>query len=293
MTFRSGLSVVVLACVFVSPSGADDADDYRRAISQIESHLDYVKGYLHDVRGEQSDRSYGKIADAQSRVGEVRSLADSARARDVSTDEKRKADRYFEAARDFPESARALEQMKRLEVAFKDAGHPRLCADLDAKLKSHVEKLVSDKDHEGVQKIRDYAEQQARPVRDKLAGNRSQDGYMLSWQSTATRFSHTEGRWSDVSANLRDAANDSYAGWKRLTEDADRACEPITGGKTTRWSAPGSRPWVIGTGRKTSTSRRSCAGSRRRSAHLKVSSGTRTTPTFCRRYARPTSSRID
>lgn len=220
--------VVVIACVFVTPSGADDADDYRRAIAQIESNLDYAKGYLDDARREQSDRAFGRIADAQSKVSEVRSLADTARGRNVSTEEKRVADNHFEAARDFSEPVRALDQMKRLEVAFKDAAYPRVCAEIETKLKSHIEKLVYDKDHEGVQKIREFAEQQARPVREKLASNRSQDGYMSSWLSTAQRFSHERGRWRDVRDNLHGAAKDSYEGWKRLAEEAQRACEPIT-----------------------------------------------------------------
>lgn len=206
---------------------ADDQSDYASLMSRIDGLLDSAKGNLSSAKGYQNDYAISYIDKALDNVKDVVSAADEARRKDVSTDDKRKADYHYEAARDFPDSAKAYAQIKGAEIKLKAAEYERTCDELNAKLKDQVERLVNDKDHEGERKIREFAENQARPIRERLNEVRSQDGYISSWHNTAKRFSYDRNKWGDVKSYLYDAADTARDGWKRLLENADRACEKI------------------------------------------------------------------
>lgn len=227
--------LLTFACLFIGASvQADDADDYRRSMSDIDSRLERAARALTEVAPEQSDDALDDLETAVDEVAEVVRLADGARGKNVSTDEKRKADYAYDAGREFPRSATALSQMKRIELGLKNTEYPRTCNDLNSKLRTFVDKVVGDKDHDGAQKIRDFAEQQARPVRESLNANQSQEGYMSSWRDTVTRFGYDRDRWRDVKAGLELAGKATFDGWKKLSEEARRECELVT-----RWEDNG------------------------------------------------------
>jgi hypothetical protein len=151
---RRGLGLALaMVLVWVVPARADDQDDYRRNMEKIDGLLDYTKGYLYDVKTDQGDYATSKIDNALDKVKEVQSLAEEARRKEVGTEDKRKADGHYDAAREFPESANALKQMKKAEIAVKAADYPRKCDELNGKLKDFVERIVYEKDHEGERKM--------------------------------------------------------------------------------------------------------------------------------------------
>jgi uncharacterized protein Yka (UPF0111/DUF47 family) len=208
---------------------ADDNEDARRREEAIDRKLGDLRGPLKDAGREQVDRALDRLSDVADKAREVLSLAQELRsASNVSDDHKRAGEKHGEAAQALLEALKGLRQMKASEVRLRAAELPRRCDELDRKLKDFVDGVVSNKDHEGPQKIRELAAQQATPVRDALAGFRSQDGDFSSWNSQAERFSYSDGRWSDVRSDFHDARNYTRDGWKKLLEDADRGCERVT-----------------------------------------------------------------
>lgn len=206
---------------------ADDQSDYASLMNRIDGWVDNARSNIDSARGYQNDNAISYTERALDNAKDVQSAADEARRKDVSSTDKGKADRQYEAARDFPESARAYLQIKRAEIQLKGAAYETTCNELDNKLKEQVDRLVYDKDFEGERKIRELAENQARPIREGLNAVRSQEGTISSWNNTAKRFTSNEDKWKAVKSSLDGAADQSRSDWKALLEKADQVCEKI------------------------------------------------------------------
>ncbi len=227
---RSKLLYCALSVLFAfAPAAhAEDAEDAKRALEKIDSLLSDTKGYLADVVREQGDRAIDRLSSAVYKVKEVQSLAEEVKRKSGATDDqKRKGEKYYEAARAFLEAAQGLDRLKRAEIKLYAAQYPRTCEEENSKLKDFIGRLVDQKDHEGPAKLRDFAEKMAQPVREKIKAERSQESDLSSAYSTARRFQFSEDRWSDVQDKMEDSAEYSRDGWKRLMEETDRACEKI------------------------------------------------------------------
>src|SRR4051812_43052907 len=162
---RWGVAVILGVIGFGSVARADDNDDAQRTLDAIDSKLGDARGYLRDAGRDQSDRAVERLAGAADKVKEVASMADEVRRRSgASDDKKRLGEKHAEAARAYLEAAQGMARMKQLEVKLAAVGWPRRCEELDRQLKDVIEKLVDQRDHEGPQKIRERAEQQAGPV---------------------------------------------------------------------------------------------------------------------------------
>lgn len=223
-----GLGCVAVCALLAARVGwASDDDDARAVVTRIEERIGAMRGPIHDAGRDQTDRALDKLRDADDKAKEVLSLADQLRGMNTTGDLKQVGVKHAEIAKAYLDAADGLKHMKAAEIRLRAEEVTKRCDDLNSKLKDFVEQIVSQKDHEGAQKIRDFADRQAGPIRESLSSFHGQDNNVSSsWNDQAQRFSASD-KWSDVKSELQDARSSTRDGWKRLLEDADRGCDRI------------------------------------------------------------------
>lgn len=223
--------VVVLSVVRAGPARADDDDDKRdRLMREIDDLLDQMKDKLDRVPG---SSSYYEIEEARSKASEVKSKAGELRdVKGSDSNADHESSYYPGYADDFREAASYLQRMKNAALEQADKRLWEKCQDVDRKLREDVDRFVDKNDPRGLTKIPELAEDAKNQIDNLLQKADDTNKDMNDWKGYARRFSVSDGRWSGVSSEERDAADALSDQWKQRWEATHYKCDDVDKGRT-------------------------------------------------------------
>jgi hypothetical protein len=222
---------LTLALAFVPTRAvrADDASDRDSLMREINSLLGEMRSKLDAVPG---SSSYYEIDDAREKANQVKSKANNlSRLKEGSSAAERMAGYYPGYADSFRESADYLKSMKDAFLKQADARLWEKCQEADRKLRDDVTRFVERNDPQGLEAIPRLAEDAQRQIQGPLGKADETSKQMESWKGYARNFSVSDGEWSGVSSELREAADGIWDKWKERQEATHLKCHDLAKGK--------------------------------------------------------------
>ena len=217
--------VVVVALVAGLEALADDESD---KVSEINSTLDEIGGYLQAFPGDSSTSSADSAID---RADKVKSLAEEVRSLGPQSDDgKDIADHYADYADQFMEAARRLREMKSPQQSLANLGVAAHCNQTTDKLKETIQTYVDKNDPSGITELPRLG---ARMHDEIDALTRQQGEYVRDLErdrDDAHNFSVSDGHWDGVRSSLYGAADGVVDLAHQSVEDASRACADLAKG---------------------------------------------------------------
>lgn len=213
------LSVALLAL-------ADGESDRRELIGRVEGVLKDIASDLSGADGRSSSnelqqgiRRLDELAAYLSKLEEVAGGDSTAR---------NMVDRYPGYASKFKEAAQYLVRLKDKQSSLEKL--PRYCEDLDKDLNRAIEKYVATKDPAGLDDLPKAAEKAQKELDYKWREAESTRREMEDWKGRAGSFSESDGRWSDVTSQLRSSADRVFRAWEHDWKRSEKACQDLKRG---------------------------------------------------------------
>jgi C4-type Zn-finger protein len=219
------MAVVSASLVVLSlQAAADEESDRNYIIREIEGYLGDMRGYLDGVSGDSSSSDIDSAIDRADRVKSKISDLDRVKVSDSKAAEM--VSRYPGYVDKFKESARYLKQMKDQQRSLDEL--PRRCEDKGKELSEKIRKYTDANDPKGIEDLPKLGREYGRPIVEAIDKADRQKSELEGWKDRAKYFSESDGRWSDVKSELRDAADEVYDYWKRRWEDSKKLCNDLT-----------------------------------------------------------------
>ena len=221
---RGVVAVVALAIgLVVAIAHAGEDDDRRRLIDEIDDLLDDaaddLDGLVTDSSSSDLDRALDRVSRVKDRAKELERIqGDDARARDI-------ASRYPASADRFRDAATSLRQLKDSQRTLDE--QPRACQDRMRELEAKIRAYVDRNDPAGIAEIPRLALEYGRPIVEALERATRRKDELARLRDHARAFSESDGRWSEVRAELHDSANEIFEYWTRKLDEAHQDCAEL------------------------------------------------------------------
>jgi hypothetical protein len=199
------LVVGAAALIIARPARADESTR-NRLMSEINQLLSDMANALSNVPDD-AGTSYTDSALAKSeyvfdKATEIKNHADD------NSDARRMADYYPDYARRFQDTLRYLREMKTSQRKLD--GGARTCEDTRRELEAKMRNYTDSGDPRGIEEIPRLARDSGRIARELLEQAERLRYEMYAWNDRVDDFSASDGKWSDVRANLTSAGNAVY-----------------------------------------------------------------------------------
>jgi polyhydroxyalkanoate synthesis regulator phasin/phosphopantetheine adenylyltransferase len=208
---RAALMLVAVAAgiavaLFVARPARADESTRNRLMSEINQLLSDMANALSNVPDD-TGTSYTDSALAKSeyvfdKATEIKNHADD------NSDARRMADYYPDYARRFQDTLRYLREMKTSQRKLD--GGARTCEDTRRELEAKMRNYTDSGDPRGIEEIPRLARDSGRIARELLEQAERLRYEMYAWNDRVDDFSASDGKWSDVRANLTSAGNAVY-----------------------------------------------------------------------------------
>lgn len=189
----------------------------------MDSQLSEIASYMNDLEG---DSGTSDIDSADRKADELRRNVDQLdRIRGQDREARRRVEVYGNNISAFKEALKHLTILKQGQFIVDRAADK--CGEADKNLDSFIRKYADRGDTAGVKLIPSKAHEIGDPIKASLAKADEQNKVMEKARDSAVRFGTEEGRWREVSSNLKDSANGIWDHWKRAWETAHKQCDEI------------------------------------------------------------------
>jgi hypothetical protein len=196
----------IAVALFVARPARADESTRNRLMSEINQLLSDMANALSNVPDD-TGTSYTDSALAKSeyvfdKATEIKNHADD------NSDARRMADYYPDYARRFQDTLRYLREMKTSQRKLD--GGARTCEDTRRELEAKMRNYTDSGDPRGIEEIPRLARDSGRIARELLEQAERLRYEMYAWNDRVDDFSASDGKWSDVRANLTSAGNAVY-----------------------------------------------------------------------------------
>jgi hypothetical protein len=221
--------VLALALVPARAVHADNQSQREALMTEINALLGEMRSKLDAVPG--SSSTY-EIDDARDKANQVKRKAqDLQNVKEGDSTADRMSSYYPGYADRFRESADYLKSMKDAWLRQADARLWEKCQDADRKLRDDVSRFLDKNDPRGLTEIPRLAEEAQRQLQGPLGKADETHKQMEGWKGYARNFSESDGEWSGVSSELREAADGIWERWKERHEAIHLKCDDLAKGK--------------------------------------------------------------
>jgi hypothetical protein len=191
--------------------------------SAMEGQLSEIASYMNDLEG---DSGTSDIDSAERKADELSRNVDKLdRIRGQDREARRRVEVYGNNIRAFTEALKHLRTLKYGQFLVDRAADK--CGEADKNLDGFIRKYTDRGDTAGAKLIPSKAHEIGDPIKASLLKADDQNKLMEKARNDALRFGTEEGRWRDVSNNLKESANGIWDHWKRAWETAHKQCDEI------------------------------------------------------------------
>lgn len=194
--------------------------------SAMDGQLSEIASYLNDLEG---DSGTSDIDSAERKADELsRNVEQLDRIRGQDGEARRRVELYRNILRAFSEAVKHLRILKQGQFIVDRA--PEKCGEAERKLSDTVRKYAERGETAGLKIIPASARALGEPIKASLSKADEQHRIMDKERNESLRFDPSEGRWREVSSNMKESTNAIWDHWKRAWETAHKDCDELAKG---------------------------------------------------------------
>lgn len=193
----------------------------------MDGQLNEMASALNDLEG---DSSTSDLDAADRKADELsRNVDQLDRIRGQDSEARRRVEVYRNNLRSYQQASQHLRVLKQAQFIIDRA--PEKCGEAERNLDDFIRKYSDRGDTAGAKLIPAKARALGEPIKASLTRADEQHKIMDKARGEALRFDTAEGRWRDVSSNMKESINAIWDHWKRAWETAHKECDDIAKGE--------------------------------------------------------------
>lgn len=192
----------------------------------MDSQLSEIASNLNDLEG---DNSTSDIDAADRKADELaRNVDQLDRIRGQDGEARRRVELYRNILRAYGDASKHLRILKLGQFIVDRA--PEKCSEADRNLSDFIRKYTERGDTAGLKLIPIKARALSEPIKAALVKADEQHRVMDKERNESLRFDPSEGRWREVTSNMKDSTNAIWDYWRRAWETSHKECDEIAKG---------------------------------------------------------------